>query len=139
MKENYVNLIKSLEKQNYRLECYYNTCIKLLDYELENKKSNFNSIGGKKIYIYGCGEIGKRYYKIIKDKTNVIAFIDQSAKENSYKCEGINVISLDKINSNDEFDYIIITLEDLYQVIYDDLIRNGMAEEKIKGIDEMIN
>lgn len=134
MKDEYLKVLEELEKQNYRFKCYYNTCIKLLDYEL-SEKSNINE---KKIYIYGCGEIGKRYYRIIKNLANVIAFIDRSAEDNEYEFEGIKVIGLDKLNDNVEFDYIIITLEDLYQVISDELIKYQIDKHKIKSIDEVI-
>lgn len=134
MQEGYLKVLAELEKQNYRLGCYYNTCIKLLDYRLSEK----NNINGKNVYIYGCGDIGKRYYRIIKDFVNVIAFIDQSAKENEYEFEGIKVISLDNLNNNIEFDYVIITLEDLYEIIKNDLRKKEVDAKKIKSIDEMI-
>lgn len=134
MKDGYIKILEVLEKQNYRLKCYYNTCIKLLDYEV----NDCDIICGKKIYIYGCGDIGKRYYKIIKNYANVIAFIDQSPQNNLYKYEDIDVISLNKFNNNISFDYIVITLEDLYQAINDDLIGIGIDSDKIKSIDEII-
>lgn len=134
MKNGYLKVLGELEKQNYRLRCYYNTCIKLLDYELSEK----NNINRKTIYIYGCGEIGKRYYKIIKNLANVIAFIDKSAKENEYEFEGIKVMTLDNIDNSVDFDYIVITLEDLYQVISDQLVRVGIDKHKIRSIDEII-
>lgn len=134
MKDGYIKILEVLEKQNYRLKCYYNTCIKLLDYEV----NDFDIIFGKKIYIYGCGDIGKRYYEIIKNYADVIAFIDQSPQNNLYKYEDIDVISLNEFNNNIKFDYIVITLEDLYQAINDDLIGIGIDADKIKSIDEII-
>ena len=137
MESNYIKVLEKLEKQNYRLKCYYNTCIKLLDYDFKNK--NIEGDGKKRKYIYGCGDIGKRYYKIIKNSSNVLGFIDQSAKENTYKYEDVDVISLEKLDINSDFDYIVITIEDMYQIIYDDLINMGISSEKIKSIDEMIS
>ncbi len=135
MKSEYIKILEVLEKENYRLKCYYNTCIKLLDY----KVNKYDIICGKKIYIYGCGDIGKRYYKIIREWVNVVAFIDQSANNNEYRYDDSKVISLNDIDINIDFDYIIITLEDLYQRISDDLIKKGISIGKIKSIDEMIS
>ncbi|AQR96999.1 hypothetical protein [Clostridium saccharoperbutylacetonicum] len=138
MQENYLKLIEQLEKQKYKFKSYYNSCITLLEFESRSDNNKFEKLEGKKIFIYGCGDIGKRFYHIVKNSMNVIGFIDKSARDNQYKYDDKIVVSIDKLNYIEEYDYVVVTLNDIYQIIYDDLLKNGVRDEKIKSLEEIL-
>lgn len=120
---------------NKGVEEYYNNILEKNAYYLRQKIWFFpySSIPKKSnVVIYGAGDVGRDYYRQIKESEycNIVLWVDRNYKE--VKLEGLPVESCDRINET-FYDYIIIATVE--QVIHDsivrDLIHMGIDKEKI--------
>lgn len=137
-----ISVINRIEDQKIRYKLYYNITNKWLENKNFNKLiTNYlidRNIGS--VAIYGIGELGERLYEELKDsKVQVSYFIDRSAEENDYVLDGIPLINLDSIKSKDKVDLIIITPIYAFNSIEKSLKAVGIHENKIIGLDEIIN
>ncbi len=96
----------------------------------------YGRLNGKRIILYGAGNVGKWYYTELKkdSKAILMAWIDKNAeylKENEFlPVKGIEY--LDSLQEQD-YDYIIIAVfdEPIYEKIRTELTMRGIPENKI--------
>ncbi len=67
------------------------------------------------VSIYGCGQIGKAFYKRIREYCHVDQFIDKNPKLDFY--EGIPVVTLDRAKLDENSWIIVVPSYDLKQII----------------------
>lgn len=87
---------------------------------------------GKRVILYGAGEVGENYYQYIREmgKWNLIAWIDRAAEK--YRSAGMDVKDIDVITKM-EYDVILIAVmeERLSQTIRTSLCEKGITSHKI--------
>lgn len=71
----------------------YNLLLKLLNYDFNDY--TFQS----RIVIYGAGNIGRIFYHKVKEKTEVVCFVDK--EKAGQEVDGIKVVTLDEIECSD--------------------------------------
>ena len=74
----YRNKVFDLQKENQMLAYRYGLMVKIDSIVMDKKIP-------EKMIIYGCGRVGKHFYQRIKEKTDVLYFIDKDPKENFYE------------------------------------------------------
>lgn len=115
------NLVFDLQQENQTLELIE------IRYNLINKidKIDINkTVFPEKVIIYGIGNLGKRFYQKIKNKCNILYFVDKAPMNNDY--EGVPIISFsDFIKKQYENIPIIITVTYLYEDIKSTLLSHG--------------
>lgn len=93
----------------------------------------YGRLQGKKVALYGAGNVGKAYYRHIVDDREcfLVAWIDKNA-ENIKEEEDISVEPVEKLLSI-EYDCIIIAVYDepAYRNIRTELLKMGVKEDKI--------
>lgn len=88
---------------------------------------------GKKIIIYGTGNLYKKYYNRFEN-CNIIAVVDSDDNKID-KCINGYVVRRPKIIQTIEYDLIVILIIDYFNV-KQDLINQGVHADKIKTIDD---
>jgi glycosyltransferase involved in cell wall biosynthesis len=87
---------------------------------------------GKKVILYGAGDIGKNYYQYMQEKNiwDLVAWVDAAAEKYKNLCN--NVQSVDIITKL-EFDVILIAVmeEKTAQSIHRSLCARGIPDDKI--------
>ena len=95
--------------------------------------SDISKLFGKKIVVYGAGQVGRDYYSQIcrYSKCKIVSWVDRNYKNIQYDCIDIGGINQLK---NLEFDILLIALryENDAQKVKCNLINDeGISEEKI--------
>ena len=83
-----------------------------------------------KAVCFGAAGGGRRLYKEISEKYEVIAFVDNNEKKWGSKLFGIEVFSPDMLNEL-AYDWIIITSAPGLASIYEQCVQMGISETKI--------
>ena len=63
------------------------------------------------VVIYGCGANGIHLYYLLKDKMNVLFFVDRNSAKNGYVTAGIHCISYNDFLTYDKSLKVIVSLE----------------------------
>lgn len=85
----------------------------------------------KKIYIYGIGAGYQIAQKCLQeDNICVVGYVDANATKYPNGVKGTSVITVEQLDSSDDFDFIIVTVMK-YDNVCNDLIKKGIAKEKI--------
>lgn len=127
------NLIFDLKKELGRLEILeqrHQLLLKILktDYEAMQLPD--------KIIIYGAGDNGKTFYEMIKNKCNVVCFIDSAPKSNDYK--GVPIVNIQEYNFEEE---ILIVVTPIYaQDEIRECIKRICGNDKVRmvSLEEML-
>ena len=85
----------------------------------------------EKVYIYGGGQTGKAIYKKIKDKYDVIGFLDGNSDKWGNTIYDKPILGGIDFLHNKEYDYVFIG-SFLWQDIKNHLLEYGVKEERIK-------
>lgn len=92
----------------------------------------FGRLDGKKVVLYGAGEVGQAYYTQIKEEheTELVLWVDKNYEK--YQLEGMNVCAIENIK-NIDYDFIIVAVwhEKMYLEIRKDLVQLGVDAQKI--------
>lgn len=92
----------------------------------------FGRLDGKKVVLYGAGEVGQAYYTQIKEEheTQLVLWVDKNYEK--YQLKGMNVCAIENIK-NVDYDFIIIAVwhEKMYLEIRKDLVQLGVDAQKI--------
>lgn len=92
----------------------------------------YGRLDGKKVILYGAGEVGKAYHTHIRIEPEVelVLWVDKNYKE--YRKKGMDVCAVDRIEQM-EYDFIIVAVwhKELYMEIRKELLSLGVDEEKI--------
>lgn len=83
-----------------------------------------------KAVIFGATDTGKRIYNDIKDKYNIVGFVDGNPKLFGEKYEQFTINDFKTLNSID-FDYIIIGVLTRYEKVKEEILSLGIPEYKI--------
>ncbi len=83
-----------------------------------------------KVVCFGAAGGGRRLYKEISEKYNVVAFIDNNEEKWGTELFGIEVFSPSVLNEL-EYDWIIITSAPGLASIYEQCVQMGISEAKI--------
>ncbi len=85
----------------------------------------------KKVILYGAGNYGRYCFDKIKDKCNVVAWVDKDYK-NIHDISNYMVTSPDSLNGM-EYDvfYIALTSGKLMQEVYNEAVQKGIDRDKI--------
>lgn len=93
----------------------------------------YGRLKGKRIILYGAGNVGKAYYHHMKEDGEclLVAWIDKNASKIK-KFDFLPVEGIDSMTSK-EYDYIVIAVFDeiTYQAIRSELIKRGIKEDII--------
>lgn len=93
----------------------------------------YGRLNGKKIILYGAGNVGKAYYYRMKEDSEclLVAWIDKNA-EKIRELDFLPVEGIDSLYSK-KYDYIVIAVFDeiTYQTIRKELIESGVKKEVI--------
>lgn len=93
----------------------------------------YGRLKGKKVILYGAGNVGKAYYRHMKDDREclLLAWVDKNA-EKLRKSDFMPVENVERIHSMD-YDYIVIAVFDeiAYHAIRKELVAAGIEEESI--------
>lgn len=93
----------------------------------------YGRLKGKKIILYGAGNVGKAYYRHMKDDGEclLVAWVDKNA-ENVRKSSFLPVEGVASLYSKD-YDFIVVAVYDeiVYQAIRKELIDTGIREDMI--------
>lgn len=120
----FYQVIKDREKDLYKFKCYQR-CLNMWMTVLEQKKdidAYFYKYNYKKIAIYGFGDLGKHVYEHLKNKLEIVCFIDKKTGISNYK---VPVYYLrEKLP---DFDVAVITPLNEYQEIKQTLIEKGIS------------
>ncbi|MBE5876034.1 MAG: SP_1767 family glycosyltransferase [Lachnospiraceae bacterium] len=85
----------------------------------------------KKIYIYGIGAGYQIAQKCLQeDNICVVGYVDANATKYPNGVKGTSVITVEQLDSSDDFDFIVITIMK-YENVCNDLIKMGIEKEKI--------
>lgn len=91
---------------------------------------------GSKVVLYGAGNVGRSYYRQIKDseKIKLVGWVDNARRE-PYK--GFDIVRPAALSTLD-YDYVIIAVwpEDVAQQIRESLLTAEVAEEKIVWVQQ---
>lgn len=92
----------------------------------------YDSVIGKRIVLYGAGNVGKNYYMQLRHREDIhlVLWVDKNAV--SYQKKNYPVASLDKI-AEIEYDFIVIAVKDasIMKQIYRELLEAGILAERI--------
>lgn len=119
--------VQLLKKDDY-LKWYNNADIhtRKRDYEYLFTELNKND----KIYIFGFGVFGKTLCELLlRNGYNVLGFIDNDKKKNGSKIYGVEVYSLNQVNSENVI--FINTVINYEKEIKEQLLCNGVLEKNI--------
>lgn len=93
----------------------------------------YGRLFGKRVILYGAGNVGKWYYKQLlkEDGCIFVAWVDKNA-EYLKEHEMLPVVGVEGLDTM-EYDYIIIAVYDegVYQMIRDELGAKGIPQEKL--------
>lgn len=93
----------------------------------------YGRLKGKKVILYGAGNVGKAYYYHIKEDREclLVAWVDKNAKKIS-ELDFLPVTDLDDIYSK-EYDCIVVAVYDeiTYKIILKELVGRGIKEDII--------
>lgn len=106
----------------------YQTLLKLTDCEINNMDIP------EKVIIYGAGNIGRRFYKIIKGKCEVKCFIDKDCA--GEVIDRIPVQRLEEVGRGEQVSYIVTPTYD-FQNIFED-IKAHDDNAKIISLDSIL-
>lgn len=106
----------------------YNLLVKLLETDW-----NDISLPGR-IVIYGAGNVGKQFYGMIKEKCEVVAFVDKSKKG---IMDNVPIVNTTEIGFEGEYTYIITTTYD-YECICNE-IRIYDKEAQIISLEKIMD
>lgn len=106
----------------------YQTLLKLTDCEINNMDIP------EKVIIYGAGNIGRRFYKIIKGKCEVKCFIDKDCA--GEVIDRIPVQRLEEVGRGEQVSYIVTPTYD-FQNIFED-IKAHDDSAKIISLDSIL-
>ena len=84
----------------------------------------------KKVIVYGASDTGKKIYNKIKDKYQVICFVDDNQKLIGSQIFGLDIENTETVYQKKD-DFIILAVLSKYEKVKKELIKNGVAEEKI--------
>lgn len=131
-----------MKKDNSELEKYFRwyALLNAWIYVKNNKTISFENFfvdrGCNHIAIYGCGELGCRLFKELKNTSvRVLYMIDRNAVNIRYKCEIISIT--DFINREERADAVVVTPIHDYEEIKQDLMAKISTE--IFSLEEVIN
>jgi glycosyltransferase involved in cell wall biosynthesis len=102
--------------------------------------SDISRLYGKKIVIYGAGKVGTDYWKQMSSYSDchIVAWVDKNYDE--IKCSYREIQSVETVE-NIGFDYIIVAVarEEVYQQIREELLQNGIIDEKIVWLPPQVS
>lgn len=95
----------------------------------------------KKVLIFGCGSTGQRIYEEVKDKSDVIGFLDNDASKWDEKKCGIQILGNASCCKELDYDEVLIASLTGYEVIREQLINAGIESSKINSsfVDTQVN
>lgn len=94
-------------------------------------------ISRKKIVIYGVGRIAQGYVNAINTKQyEIMAYVDSNVEKETFFCG--KLIQDKQVLMQHMYDYIVVTSSIYFQEIKSDLLRLGVAEDKICFIADII-
>ncbi|MFD0836280.1 polysaccharide biosynthesis protein [Mariniflexile aquimaris] len=104
-------------------------------------------LSSKRVLIYGAGDSGIVTYNAlishVKERFNVVAFIDDNVKKNGKSINGISILSKHKINqdyiASEKIDEIIVTAENIKKENLISLVPLDVKITKVPPIDSWIN
>ena len=106
----------------------YQTLLKLTDCEINNMDIP------EKVIIYGAGNIGRRFYKIIKGKCEVKCFIDKDCA--GEVIDRIPVQRLEEVGRGEQVSYIVTPTYDFQNILEDIKAHDDSA--KIISLDSIL-
>lgn len=90
------------------------------------KKYHFESFGDKKLFIFGCGNLGENIYNKISNE--VYSFLDNDMKKNGTKFMGLNVNSGNFVLKENKDSIVILVASMYYDEIACQLSNHGFLE-----------
>lgn len=144
----YRNLVFDLQKENRRLQQKKESLEQGIEYlqymekryDIYRKIDNIDEDKIKlpdEIIIYGAGNLGKKFYEKIKEKSKVLCFVDRNPEESSY--ENVPILNFNeficKKNSGGYDVPVVITPAYIFEEIYSDLIDIDKKMKIISVID----
>lgn len=124
--------LKEANERAARGKAYYTLENQWVMNKIEGKSmdSYFKENNMKTIAIYGMGTLGELFYEDIKDSDiKVSYFIDKNADELYYGLDDISVVNLKEMKKQNSVDAIVITPVYDYDMIVDDLEKEGIETE----------
>lgn len=98
---------------------------------------DFNKIKiPNKMIIYGCGDIGKVLYDKVKNKSQVIQFIDSGAHSKEY--DGIQIVGIEEAKINSEIQIVVVPSYDMEKIKKQFNKLYNMNNIRIISIEELL-
>ena len=136
MKHSNASLLKRCLQEEYLELCINGLNMQGIDFKSSIRYiyyPYFGRLKGKRVVLYGAGNVGKAYYYHMKQdrECQVVAWLDKNA-EKIRELDFLPVEEVDSIYSK-EYDYIIIAVFDeiTYQAIRKELIEKRIKEDVI--------
>ena len=89
---------------------------------------------GKKIVIFGAGELGHKVFEVLKDRRIGIAyFCDNYLKGKTDERTGLKIAGMEEMTADKEKALVLIAVfhELVYCTVYQSLLENGFSEEQL--------
>ena len=136
MKHSNATLLEKCLQEEYLELCIDGISMKGIDFKSSIRYiyyPYFGRLRGKRVILYGAGNVGKAYYYHMKEDREclVVAWVDKNAE----KIREFDFLPVEEITSmySKEYDYIVIAVFDeiIYQAIRKELIEKGIKDEVI--------
>lgn len=124
------NLYHKLQENAYAI--FLDECVALTP-EIERLQILLNSIGNRKIIIFGCGKYGKYTHILLENHRpgQVYAFCDNNQSLWHTDVQGIEVIDpIEAVRTYPDAEYVIVNLRSRSE-IHEQLLELGITEEQI--------